>query len=224
VQLTPAATVTATPHRAVATVIILDDDTAPPQVDNQPGAHPVGVSNAMVHGRLLSAGALPTAIWLYWGMNDGEQTASNWERMRSIGPASEGAIDVGLTDLVADTTYFYRFVASNAVGTTWSPVSAVFTTLPLAGALDLSIASSSDDAEETQTGRMEAINSLGSADLELVFDHEGFPVRSNQTVGLRFTRVVVPSRATIREAWIQFTADETTNQPGTLFVRGEARD
>lgn len=227
VQLLP--TATATPRRALGIGWIADDDTALPAVDNFVGASSIGTTNATLRGRLVSSGGTSASVWVYWGMNDGGTVPMDWERVAPLGVevtvgggVAEGPLSFALAGLVGDTTYFYRLLASNTVGTAWAPATATFNTLAQSGTVELAIASSSDDAEEPQGGRMEAGNSLISTDLELVYDHEG--IRSNQIVGLRFTQLPMPPRATIREAWIQFTVDETTNQPGTLLIRGEARD
>jgi hypothetical protein len=77
------------------------------------------------------------------------------------------------------------------------------------------VTADSDDAEETSGG----VVSLGSSDLELVFDRGG-----NQTVGLRFTGVTVPPGSTIQEAWVQFQADEANSGAIALTLEGEAVD
>ena len=64
--------------------------------------------------------------------------------------------------------------------------------------LEVRVAASSDDAEETASGRM----SLTSSDLELVYDG------SDQTVGIRFNGVTIPQGASIRSAYVQFQVDE----------------
>ena len=74
------------------------------------------------------------------------------------------------------------------------------------------IASSSDDAEESEDGT-EVDN--GSSDLELVYDG------NNQTVGIRFANVTIPSDANIESAYIQFTADGDYNEATNLLIKGE---
>jgi PKD repeat protein len=78
--------------------------------------------------------------------------------------------------------------------------------------LDVGVATGSDDAEEAPTGGV----NLSSSDLELVNDG------SDQTVGIRFTGVSVPSGSTIDSAYVQFTTDEVTTGATSLTVRGEA--
>lgn len=81
------------------------------------------------------------------------------------------------------------------------------------------IVSSTDDAEERQTG---GTIDITSSDIELVYD--GSTV-GNQTVGLRFTNVDIPKDATIVSAYIQFSVDETNHTGATsVNIFGEAHD
>lgn len=80
--------------------------------------------------------------------------------------------------------------------------------------INISIASGSDDAEENASGSV----SLSSSDLELIRD------ANNQQVGLRFTNVTIPQGATILNAYIQFTVDETTSEATNLTIQAQAND
>ncbi len=80
---------------------------------------------------------------------------------------------------------------------------------------EVRVAASSDDAEERVSGSV----SLGSSDLELVFDSGG-----DQTVGMRFQGVLVPQGASIINAYVQFQADETHSVATNLAVQGEDAD
>jgi len=73
----------------------------------------------------------------------------------------------------------------------------------------------SEDAEEGESGAMY----LDSSDLELVFD--SFNSQNNQTVGLRFDNIPLPSNAVINNAYIQFTVDETDSGLTNLTIDGE---
>lgn len=75
-----------------------------------------------------------------------------------------------------------------------------------------SINSGSDDAEESQDGTEVDI---GSSDLELVYDG------NNQTVGIRFVNVTVPTDISIESAYIQFTADGDYDETTNLIIKGE---
>jgi hypothetical protein len=83
-----------------------------------------------------------------------------------------------------------------------------------AGVVDLRIASSADDAEESASGSV----SLSSSDLELVNDG------SDQIVGLRFPALGIPQGSDIISAWIQFETDEVTVDATSLRIEAEARD
>ena len=81
--------------------------------------------------------------------------------------------------------------------------------------LDVQVDSSSDDAEENESGKV----SLNSSDLELVLYHG-----AAQTVGIRFNGLAIPQDATILSAYVQFTVDETSGGGTILNIRGEAAD
>ncbi|MFT6783772.1 MAG: hypothetical protein ACJA1A_003713, partial [Saprospiraceae bacterium] len=83
----------------------------------------------------------------------------------------------------------------------------------------VSINSGADDVEENDTNGLMYDN---SSDLELVFD--SYQDQNNQTVGLRFNSVDVPQGASITEAYIQFTTDETSSGTTNLVIRGENVD
>lgn len=59
---------------------------------------------------------------------------------------------------------------------------------------------------------------FNSTDLELCHDRVS---TGNQVIGLRFTEIYLPPEAEITRAYIQFTADESINIPGTLTISGE---
>ncbi|MEZ4869909.1 MAG: right-handed parallel beta-helix repeat-containing protein [Caldilineaceae bacterium] len=78
------------------------------------------------------------------------------------------------------------------------------------------VASIYDDSEETiATGA----TNLDSGDLELIRGENG-----DQIVGVRFETVNIPAGATVLHAYIKFTVDETSSEPTSLILRGEAAD
>ena len=83
-----------------------------------------------------------------------------------------------------------------------------------AGVIDLRIASSADDAEESSSRSV----SLSSSDLELVNDG------TDQTVGLRFPGLSIPQGATILSAWVQFETDEVSTAGTSLRFEAQAVD
>ena len=80
--------------------------------------------------------------------------------------------------------------------------------------VEVRVATSSDDAEESATGSV----SLTSSDLELVTDG------SIQTVGMRFNGVAVPQGAAVLHAWIQFQTKSTGSAATSLSIQGQAVD
>jgi hypothetical protein len=100
--------------------------------------------------------------------------------------------------------------------TTTLPPTTTTTTLPSSIArLAVRVAAHADDAEERASdGRM----ALGSSDLELIRE------ASDQLVGVRFTGVTIPRKATVRTAYLQFQVDEATTEATELTIRGENAD
>ncbi|MGC8742829.1 MAG: glycosyl hydrolase [Verrucomicrobiia bacterium] len=84
--------------------------------------------------------------------------------------------------------------------------------------LTATISASQDDAEEYESGTV----NLTSTDLELVNDSA--TGAGNQIVGLRFSDIAIPRGAIIQEAIIQFTADESQNEPTILNIFAESSD
>ncbi len=76
------------------------------------------------------------------------------------------------------------------------------------------VSSDNDEAEENSSGDMYR----DSSDLELVEDG------GDQLVGMRFTGVSIPQGATITNAYIQFTVDETDSGIANLTFRGQDAD
>ncbi|CAA6811712.1 MAG: Unknown protein [uncultured Sulfurovum sp.] len=74
--------------------------------------------------------------------------------------------------------------------------------------IDVSVSHKYDDAEESESGS----TSRSSSDLELVYDG------SHQTIGLRFIGLDIPVGATITNAHLQFTADETDTEDTQLNI------
>jgi len=75
-----------------------------------------------------------------------------------------------------------------------------------------------DDAEEGESGAMY----LNSSDLELVYD--SYQSANNQTVGIRFEGLGIPQGATIENAYVQFTVDETNSESTNLTIKGHDVD
>ncbi len=82
--------------------------------------------------------------------------------------------------------------------------------------ISVPVANGSDDVEELVDGSMY----FSSSDLELTYDTH--LVSGHQKVGLRFNGVDIPADATIINAYIQFTVDETPSGATNLTIKGES--
>ena len=82
------------------------------------------------------------------------------------------------------------------------------------GVLNVPVSTSSDDAEELSSGKVNRKN----GDLELALD------ATPQTVGLRFQSVPIPQGATILSSYVQFQADEKHSSAVTLTIEGHDAD
>jgi len=81
--------------------------------------------------------------------------------------------------------------------------------------LKVRVGAGADDAEERlDSGAV----SLTSSDLELVRDS------ADQLVGMRFAGVTIPAAAQIEYAWLELTTDESSTEPTTLTIQGQATD
>ena len=87
----------------------------------------------------------------------------------------------------------------------------------VAQTIEKRISSSMDDVEQHETNNGIYTN---SSDIELVNDGS----RGDQTIGLRFTGLTIPQAATINNAYIQFTTDETSSGATNLTIRGQNTD
>jgi len=103
---------------------------------------------------------------------------------------------------------FVKF--SNVITVDVSPCSC-----PSPNVVTYTISSGNDDVEEAESGSMYTT----SSDLEFTFDT--FDDAGNQTVGMRFNGINIPTYASIQSATLSFTADEDRSEPTTLIIEGE---
>jgi hypothetical protein len=82
------------------------------------------------------------------------------------------------------------------------------------------ISEAGDDAEEHQNG----FTDIESSDIELTEDNTNPFSKKQQTIGLRFQNIEIPSNAIITNAYIQFTADGTDNGTCTMNFYGDDTD
>jgi PKD repeat protein len=145
----------------------------------------------------------PGAVTTTWSVDSGPGTVTF---------ANPNAVDTSASFSAAGT-YVLRLTANDSALSASDTVQIVVQAAGT-GSVDRRIATGNDDVEERATGSMY----LNSSDIELVFDSD------NQTDGLRFTNVLIPSHATVTGAYVQFEADETQSEATSLLVQGQAAD
>ncbi len=139
-----------------------------------------------------------------------------WSKVSGPGTVAFGnpnAVDTTAT-FSSPGTYTLSLSASDGQKTGSDDVEIVVTNPSGTLSFEVRVSSNSDDAEESAAGQV----NINSSDLELVFD------KSNQMVGIRFNGLSIPQGATIVDAWVQFTVDETGSDPTNLIVQAEASD
>ena len=100
----------------------------PPTIENLP---PTGLSaNAgTLRADLVSTGGQDSTVWVYYGDEDGEDVAGAWDTNVLVGTGMPtGVVTKSVSDLVESGIHYFRFFASNTLGTSWSPASTRFRT------------------------------------------------------------------------------------------------
>ncbi|MDD5522884.1 MAG: DUF2341 domain-containing protein [Kiritimatiellae bacterium] len=97
-------------------------------VSNEGGATNVTADQALLLGRLCFDDGVTTYVVAYYGTNDGGSIATNWQNVFDLEDEVVGPLVANVGSLVADTTYYYRYYASNSVRSAWASPSASFFT------------------------------------------------------------------------------------------------
>ncbi|MFT7489446.1 MAG: hypothetical protein ACI9OU_001849, partial [Candidatus Promineifilaceae bacterium] len=87
------------------------------------GHSSVTLTSAVANVDLLVTGQSDADVALYWGESDPGETLTGWGDTNNLGTTSTGLIsNVSISNLTAETTYFYRFFATNttAAAAGWS--------------------------------------------------------------------------------------------------------
>jgi hypothetical protein len=78
------------------------------------GHSSVTLTSAVANVDLLVIGQSDADVALYWGESDPGETFTGWGDTNNLGTTSTGLIsNVSISNLTAETTYFYRFYATN---------------------------------------------------------------------------------------------------------------
>ena len=98
-----------------------------PVVDNANGATNVTLTSAWLNGTLAATGGAPASVFVYWGPNDGSNSATAWANTNAFADYQpQGPLTTNVTGLSSNTIYYYRFCATNSFGVSWAPSSSAF--------------------------------------------------------------------------------------------------
>jgi hypothetical protein len=106
-------------------------NTTAPTLGNQSTAN-LDTTSADMQVILTDNGNAATTVVFYWGDNDGDTTASNWDSNVTLTNAPEGTnLRASLTGLTSGTTYYFRTWATNTAnkGDDWGDSTTAFTTV-----------------------------------------------------------------------------------------------
>ena len=112
--------------------------------------------------------------------------------------------------------FFLSFINVQIALPTFQAVHKPHTSCNSTSTFEVRIAADYDDAEERENQGMY----MNSSDLELVYDGS----RGRQQVGMRFLNVTIAQGKEIKNAYIRFTADETSSSSVTVTIHGEDID
>jgi hypothetical protein len=149
-------------------------------------------------------------------VSEPKHTAINWTIADDVPFSIDAEGNITVSAALQTGTYQFEVQAS-AIGAIGSAtVTITVAEAVLTPTITANITAKSDDAEEnTTTGNV----SLNSSDLELLRDGSAV-----QQVGLRFQHINIPQGATINNARIQFSTDETSSGDLTVDIKGENAD
>ncbi|MDD5522883.1 MAG: DUF2341 domain-containing protein [Kiritimatiellae bacterium] len=97
-------------------------------ISNEGGATNITANSAEMRGYLYRDDGVTTYVWVYYGQTDGGSIATNWQFVDYRDVQTPGPLAASIGSLTADTTYYYRYFASNSVRSVWAAPSASFFT------------------------------------------------------------------------------------------------
>ena len=79
----------------------------------------ITVSSANINGSVLSTGASPTTVSVFWGPADAGAAFGGWARTNVFGVVPEGPVSTNVA-IASNSIYYYRYYATNSVGDAWA--------------------------------------------------------------------------------------------------------
>ncbi|MDD5523472.1 MAG: DUF2341 domain-containing protein [Kiritimatiellae bacterium] len=97
-------------------------------ISNEGGATNITANSADLRGYLYRDDGVTTYVKAYYGTNDGGSIVANWESVEDLDDEIPGPLTANIGTFAADTTYYYRYFASNSVRSVWAAPSVSFFT------------------------------------------------------------------------------------------------
>jgi len=96
-------------------------------IDNASGASDIGTTTATLNGHLYTTSGA-TYVTVFIGESDPGKIMAGWWKTNALGQQATGDVAYVQSGLLADTTYYYRFYASNSIETVFADPVSSFTT------------------------------------------------------------------------------------------------
>ena len=167
-------------------------DLTKPLINNASGATNVTLTGACLNGNLIATGASPTTVTVFWGTNDfGMANMALWPTNATFpNAAAAGLLATNISGLASNSTYYYRYYATNTAGDAWALLPSVFMT----GAIWLN--KTADAAEQGLIPGSFTVNRLGTVTNEPV--NVQYTVSGSAVAGVNYvnnlgTNVVLPA-------------------------------
>ncbi len=181
-----------------------------PTVRNEPGSNVVTDSSADIYVSLVSTGDAPTRLFIYHGESDGATNVGSWDTRIDLGTQPPGVYMTTAT-VSPNRQYWYRAMATNSAGTSWSPESTAYghatpATLPFSDTFDPRIAG---DPTASLLGALDDQNGWRASSPAAATVQGGVAHGGNQSVRLNGGGMTRAFTSTADNVWIETHAKVT---------------
>ena len=193
-------------------ILIVTLGPQPPLVTSAPATE-VRATTATLNGTLVSQGSEPPAVWVCWGDDDAGEALAAWDHKVNLGTPAAGVLSHPVTGLATDTTYHFRFHATNPAGDSWSEPQSFTPTLP-----QLEVASGMAPEEASGltpvTFRVTLNYPAGS---DVTIDYSTHPARIDAEFTSTSGQITIPAGETVADitVWVQSAAGQ---EPDRQFI------